>query len=283
MESACAIHLPFLSLKGLEPPGEAGSSTAGPCAVPWTCPFMAHPCRPAPGAKPGAPGKRDGGTHVHLTSCPEQGPRKPMEGQSECWPLSSSLGSHALLLLFKEGQQALQAGPCWKLSRIMEPGRRKGMLGSSTQRGERLPSPPRVRLGTGQTAPAVLTPPPPPHRAATAQTQGSFTDCQPLDYRLPVVLWSRPPVPPEREGEGATEAAGEGPQGALGHPCVPVCVRTAGPGELPREGIRYRLLCLIHMKRTPPWARMGDSIPSSSFSIRIGMKCSTSDMSTSPR
>ena len=51
----------------------------------------------------------------------------------------------------------------------------------------------------------------------------------------------------------------------------------------PDKGIRYRLLCLIHMKRTPPWARMGDSMPSSSFSIRMGMKCSTSDMSTSPR
>lgn len=72
------------------------------------------------------------------------------------------------------------------------------------------------------------------------------------------------------------------------HVCTCVHTRTHKPTQEPsppppNKGIRYRLLCLIHMKRTPPWARMGDSMPSSSFSIRMGMKCSTSDMSTSPR
>lgn len=256
MGSACATHFPFLSLKGLGPPGDPGSSTAGPCAVPWTCPFLT----PSPGAKPRAPGKRNGGTHVYLTSFPEQGPRKPMEGQPECWPLPSSLGSHALLLLSKEGQQALQAGPCWKLSRTMEPGRRKGMLGSSTQRGERLPSPPRARLGTGQTAPAVLTPPPPPHLGGHRPDQGQL-------HRLPTpgLQAARGTLEPSPSPSGAgggksNRGCRRGTSGSSRSP-VRACVCTHRPRGAARQRDTIQIVVLDPHEADTPVGQDGRQHP----------------------
>ena len=131
-------------------------------------------------------------------------------------------------------------GPAGNCHPTVELGSRKGVSGSSAQRGERLPALPRpptcetgAQLETGQTAPAELTAPHLHTWAVTAHTQGGFPEGQPLGYRLPGVPCGAAPRPSGARGEGATGAAGAGPQEARrgSQASTPTVMCTQGPRD----------------------------------------------------